>query len=109
MATVPGDFGWTDVGDFDTLGRVLADADHDGVHGEGNVVIAEPKDAPIVLHDSSRMIVVAQSGRLVATLGIHDVVVVDTPDALLLCARSRAQDLKSVVDDLTHRGETKYL
>jgi len=109
VATVPGDFGWTDVGDFDTLGRVLADADQDGVHGENNLVIAEPKDAPILLRDSSRMIVVAQSGRLVATLGIHDVVVVDTPDALLVCARGRAQDLKSVVDELKHRGETKYL
>jgi mannose-1-phosphate guanylyltransferase len=109
VATVPGDFGWTDVGDFDTLGAVLCAPEVGLVDAEGNVIVAEPKDAPVLLRDTDGAVVVTQSGRLVATLGVHDLIIVDTPDALLVCARDRAQDLKSVVDDLTRRGETKYV
>ena len=52
---------------------------------------------------------VGQSGRLVATLGVRDLIVVDTPDALLVCARDRAQDIKSIVDELKRRGDDRYL
>jgi mannose-1-phosphate guanylyltransferase len=109
VGTVPGDFGWTDVGDFDTLGLALSAAEAGCIDEAGNVVVAEPKDALAVLRDTSGSVVVAHSGRLVATLGIHDVVVVDTPDALLVCGRDRAQDIKSVVDELKLRGEDRYL
>jgi mannose-1-phosphate guanylyltransferase len=71
VATVPGDFGWTDVGDFDTLGHVLAEPDAGGTDDAGNVVIAEPSS--VLLRDTSGSVVVNQSGRLVATLGVrHD-------------------------------------
>lgn len=109
VATVPGDFGWTDVGDFDTLGEVLTAPEAGGADEVGNVIVAEPKEAPVVLLDTSESIVVAQSGRLIATLGVHDVILVDTPDALLVCGRDRAQDVKSVVDELRRRGEDRYL
>jgi mannose-1-phosphate guanylyltransferase len=107
VATVPGDFGWTDIGDFDTLGEVFAGTDPrpDG----GNVIVAEPKDAPVLFVNTERSVVVGHSGRLVATLGVRDVIVVDTPDALLVCARDRAQDIKAIVDDLKERGEDRYL
>jgi mannose-1-phosphate guanylyltransferase len=97
VGTVPGDFGWNDVGDFHTLGEVLP-ADPDG-----NVVVgAESADNKpgVLLHDSTGLVVVPQSGRLIATLGLHDVVVVDTPDAVLVCPRDRAQDIKQVVSRL---------
>jgi mannose-1-phosphate guanylyltransferase len=101
VGTVPGDFGWNDVGDFDTLGQVLpADA-------AGNVAVAGGnEDKPgVLLRDSSGVVVVPQSGRLVAVLGVHDLVVVDTPDAVLVCSRDRAQDVKKLVDELADRGE----
>jgi mannose-1-phosphate guanylyltransferase len=102
VATVPGDFGWTDVGDFDTLGQVLAEVGRfDAV---GNVVIADDTCQP-VLRDTSGSVVVARSGRMVATLGIRDTIVVDTPDALLVCSRKQAQDIKSIVDELKQRGD----
>ena len=101
VATVPGDFGWTDVGDFDTLGHVLAEAG--STDAAGNVVIAEPTS--VLLRDTSGSVVVAQSGRLVATLGLRDTIVVDTPDALLVCGRKHAQDIKSIVDELKRRGD----
>jgi mannose-1-phosphate guanylyltransferase len=110
VSTVPGDFGWTDVGDFDTLGRVLAATDGEGNRGgDGNVVVLEPKDAPVLLRDSQRCVVVGQSGRLIVALGVNDLVIVDTPDALLVSDRQRAQDIKSVVDELKRRGDDRYL
>jgi mannose-1-phosphate guanylyltransferase len=101
VATVPGDFGWNDVGDFHTLGDVLSrDA-------SGNVVIASADGATpdILLVDSKDVVVVPHSGRLVATLGMQDVIVVDTDDAVLVCRRDRAQEVKRLVDALKDRGD----
>ena len=109
VATVPGDFGWTDVGDFDTLGQMLAQPEAGGSDESGNVIIGEPKDSPVLLRDTRDSVVVAQSGRLIATLGVSGLVVVDTPDAVLVCARDRAQDIKGIVDELQQRGEDRYL
>ncbi|RIV34474.1 mannose-1-phosphate guanylyltransferase [Micromonospora radicis] len=103
VATVPGDFRWNDVGDFHTLGEVLpADAD-------GNVVLGADAEAEVLLRDSTGMVVVPQSGRLVASVGVRDLIVVDTPDALLVCPRDRAQDVKTIVDALKERGEEKLV
>lgn len=103
VATVPGDFGWTDVGDFDTLGGILP-ADE-----AGNVVVTTGSDKPdILLKDATGTVVVSHSDRLIAVLGMHDVIVVDTSDAVLVCARDRAQDVKSLVDELTEHGDSRY-
>jgi mannose-1-phosphate guanylyltransferase len=109
VATVPGDFGWTDVGDFDTLGALLAGPDGSGADAAGNVVLADPDGSSVVLLQTADSVVVANSGRMIATLGVRDIVVVDTPDALLVCGRERAQELKTVVDELKSRGESHYL
>lgn len=107
VATVPGDFGWNDIGDFHTLGEVLAAA---GAAAPGeNVVIGDTKAGPILLTDTRNSVVVTQSGRLVAALGVQDLIVVDTDDALLVCQRDRAQDIKTLVDLLKERGEDDYL
>jgi mannose-1-phosphate guanylyltransferase len=106
VATVPGDFGWNDVGDFHTLGAVLPGDEL------GNVVIepGEGADDPsTLLLDSSGVVVVPHSGRLVAALGMHDVIVVDTPDAVLVCPRGRAQDVKQLVDSLKARGDSRLV
>jgi mannose-1-phosphate guanylyltransferase len=104
VGTVPGDFGWNDIGDFDTLGNVLP-ADDDG----NVVVVGAGEDKPgVLLSDSSGVVVVPHSGRLVAALGVSDLVVVDTPDAVLVCPRSRAQDVKKLVDALKERGDAGY-
>jgi mannose-1-phosphate guanylyltransferase len=102
VATVPGDFGWNDVGDFHTLGDVLP------ADGEGNVVLsagAADTKPVVLLRDTGGLVVVPQSGRLVAALGVHDLIIVDTSDALLVCPRNRAQDVKRLVDELKERGE----
>lgn len=100
VATVPGDFGWTDVGDFHTLGDVLApDTD-------GNVIVGDDK-ADVVLSGAQGCVIVPQSGRLVVALDMQDTVIVDTQDALLICPRDRAQDVKKVVDMLKERGDSR--
>jgi mannose-1-phosphate guanylyltransferase len=100
VATVPGDFGWTDVGDFDTVGEVLAKDKN------GNVLVGDDK-SDVVLHDVTGCVVVPQSGRLVAMLGVSEIIVVDTPDAVLVCRRDRAQDVKAIVDELKGRGDSR--
>lgn len=91
---VPGSFGWSDVGDW----RAVYEHSEKDEHGnalQGNVIV----------HDSSRCLVQADS-RLIVLVGIHDVVVVDAKDAVLVCNRESAQQVKNVVDYLhAHRLE----
>jgi mannose-1-phosphate guanylyltransferase len=105
VGTVPGDFGWTDVGDFHTLGDLLDD------DGEGNVVVEVGSNggAPVLLRDAERVVVVKGGDRLISAIGVSDLVIVDTPDALLVCSRERAQDVKQLVDELKERGAARYL
>ena len=100
VAVVPGRFGWDDIGDFDALATLLP-ADESGVQVLG--------DAGQVVCAGARALVVPASGRLVAVLGLDDVVVVDTPDAVLVTSRARAQEVKSVVDALRAAGRTELL
>ena len=88
VAMVPGDFAWHDIGDFASLTTQLSEGP-DGVRtlGTGQVLTVDAEGALVVADD-----------RLIAVLGIDDVVVVDTPDALLVTTRGHAQRLKSVVD-----------
>ncbi|MDT5035730.1 MAG: mannose-phosphate guanylyltransferase [Micromonosporaceae bacterium] len=107
VGTVPGDFGWNDVGDFHTLGDVLERDE------SGNVVI-EADDgsggaSDVLLHDTVRTVVVPRSGRLISAVGVHDLIIVDTPDALLVCPRDRAQDVKKLVDSLKLRGNSPHV
>ncbi|MGA5304141.1 mannose-1-phosphate guanylyltransferase [Nucisporomicrobium flavum] len=105
VGTVPGDFGWNDVGDFHTLGEVLA-ADQ-----AGNVIVGhQGAEKPgVILRETENLVVVPNSGRLVAALGVRDLIVVDTPDAVLVCPRDRAQEVKSIVDELRDKGEISYI
>ena len=105
VSTVSGDFGWNDVGDFHTLGEVLAADLH------GNVIVgqdAEPKPG-VLLREAENLVVVPTPGRLVAALGVRDLIIVDTPDAVLICPRDRAQEVKSLVDELKEKGEISYI
>lgn len=105
VGTVPGDFGWNDVGDFHTLGEVLA-ADQAGNVVVGKEALAKPG---VILRETENLVVVPNSGRLVAALGVRDLIVVDTPDAVLVCPRDRAQEVKSIVDELRDKGEISYI
>lgn len=98
VRVVPGSFGWYDIGSWTTAWE-LAPKDADG-----NAILAE---ASVV--ESKNCYVRANAGKLVALIGVEDLVVVDTEDALLIMPRERAQDVRRVVDDLTKRDAKKYL
>lgn len=101
VAVVPGRFDWNDVGDFDSL-AALVSPDAAGQH----VVGAE---ANVLSLEASGGVVVAASGKQIAVLGLDDVVIVDTPDALLVTTRAHAQQVKDVVDALRGREQTQLL
>ena len=105
VGTVPGDFGWNDVGDFHTLGEVLASDQ------AGNVVVGRNDDSKpgVLLRETEGLVVVPNSGRLVAALGVRDLIIVDTPDAVMVCPRDRAQEVKHLVDELKDSGELGYI
>jgi mannose-1-phosphate guanylyltransferase len=109
VATVPGDFGWNDIGDFRTLSDLLP-ADENGnvlIAGDVPAELAAVNGAGhehVLVRDSTGSVVIASGSRLVSTLGLKDVIVVDTPDALLVCARDRAQDVKQIADAVRRHG-----
>jgi mannose-1-phosphate guanylyltransferase/mannose-6-phosphate isomerase len=91
-AVVEGRFRWSDIGSWDALYAV---AKYDG---SGNAL-----HGPAVARDAANCLVHAED-RLTAVLGIDDVVVVTTPDAVLVLPRARAEDVKDIVAELKARG-----
>lgn len=102
MAVVPGQFGWDDLGDFASLSRLFPAED-----AAGNRVLGDASSVLAV--NSAGTFTVPDSGRLVAVLGLDDVVVIDTPDALLVTTRARAQQVKDVVTALRDRDQGDLL
>lgn len=94
---VPGSFGWNDVGDWRAV-YDLSDKDDVGNALQGNVI----------MHDASRCLVHSQD-RLVVLVGVHDAVVVETDDALLICNRESTQQVKNVVEYLHAHQLTDYV
>lgn len=84
--------GWSDVGAWDSLWQVLPK------DGEGNV-----SQGDVLLHDCRNTLVMSGS-RLVACVGVEDVVVVETPDAILVVHKDKTQDVKKIVDSLKREG-----
>jgi mannose-1-phosphate guanylyltransferase len=97
VAMVPGPFGWEDLGDFAALGAMTP------MGPRGVKVVG---DASLVIAKDSSGLVVPAAGRTIAVVGLEDVVVVDTGDALLVTTYARAQDVKAAVDELKRSGRT---
>jgi len=98
---VLGDFSWFDVGDWATLHAILASAPH------WNVVLGE--GTPEHIGFDTQGCLIHGSGRLIATLGLKDLIIIDTPDVLLICPKERAQEVKKLVEKLTNAKKENYL
>ena len=100
VAVVPGEFEWHDVGDFAAIAELQSQGrkNHLAVLGSARV-----------LSESSSGILVSETGRLVSLIGLEDVIVVDTPDALLVTNKEHAQQVKSLVDVLRQSGHSELL
>lgn len=103
FAVVEAKFFWTDIGDWkevwnnlqhDELGNVIIDGDEPG----GEIINLDTSDA--LIH---------KDGRLIAVVDVDNIIIVDTKDALLVCAKSKAQNVKKVVNHLRDNKKTDYL
>ncbi|WP_298582698.1 mannose-1-phosphate guanylyltransferase [uncultured Kocuria sp.] len=103
VAMVPATFTWDDVGDFAAISRL----NHVDPQSDPRVTVLG--DNSRVLADSSTGIVVSDTGRLIALIGVEDIVVVDTPDAMLVTTQEHAQRVKDAVASLKQRGNTDVL
>lgn len=95
-----GDLGWNDVGSWESLfevfvpsaeGNILMDAEHLGIDTTNSLVVSDHTE------------------RLIATLGVSDLIIVDTQDAVLVCARKYAQKVREVVSILKQKNDNRYL
>ena len=96
VAVVPASFGWDDVGDFNSLAALLPADDESGSKVLGD-------SGQVIRIQSAGSVIVPGTGRVITVLGLDDVVVVDTPDALLVTTRARAQQVKDIIGELRAR------
>ncbi|MBH0009871.1 mannose-1-phosphate guanylyltransferase [Salinibacterium sp. UTAS2018] len=101
LVVVPGDFDWDDVGDFASIAKL-----HSGGRKSDLAILGENAR---VLADKSTGVVISQTDRLISLIGVNNIVVVDTPDALLVTTTANAQRVKSVVDALKISGRNDVL
>ena len=97
IAVVPADFGWSDVGSFTALPEVRA-LDAQGNVTQGETILVDVRDS-----------VVLAGNRPLAVVGVEGMVVVDAGDAILVCPKDRAQDVRKIVDELGRRGLHRLL
>ena len=97
VLVVEGDFGWNDVGSFDALEEIY-DKDE-----KGNVVLANG-----CLIDTNGCILYGDGEKLIATLGVENLIVAQTKDIILVCDKKRAQDIKLFPEELAKLGKDKF-
>jgi mannose-1-phosphate guanylyltransferase len=96
---LPGDFGWSDVGSWDALWEISAkDNQGNALTGSGSAIFTDTEGA-----------LVYSPKKLVALVGVKDLIIIETKDALLICKKGRSQDVKKVVDTLEAAKKKKYL
>jgi mannose-1-phosphate guanylyltransferase len=98
MAVVPLEAGWSDIGSWSALLEALSTA-------TGADLVASGRH----LDRGSHRVLVHGGDRLVVTVGLEDVIIVDTPDALLVCHRDRAEEIKPVLDEIARTAGERYL
>lgn len=102
---MPGDtFRWSDVGSWGSFAELQSGkTDENGNFAEGDVVLV----------DSQRCFVLGNRGssgrKLIAGVGVEDLIIVETEDAILVCHRDRTQEVKAVVDELKAKGRTSLI
>jgi mannose-1-phosphate guanylyltransferase/mannose-6-phosphate isomerase len=96
ISMVPLDAGWSDLGAWDAVWNVLPKDEH------GNAHVGD------VLHTSSRNTLVHATSRLVSLVGVSDLVVVETPDAVLVASKAHSQEVKHIISQLTAQKREEH-
>jgi mannose-1-phosphate guanylyltransferase len=96
VLVIPGAFDWSDLGSWDALWEV-SEKDENGNAARGVFIGIDAADS--LIHSP---------GKLVALVGVKDLLVVETKDALLICRRGRSQDVRKIVETLEKKGIASY-
>lgn len=100
ILTISGDFGWSDVGSWESLYTLRAnELDHQGNLAQGNNILL----------DTQSTFVFNQSSQMLVGVGLKDIVIVNTDDVTLVADIKRSQDLKKVVEEIRRRGLNSLL
>ena len=97
VLVISAEFGWNDVGSWENM-DVIYDEDE-----KGNIIVGEHINI-----DTTNTIAFSKK-RLISTVGVDNLIIVETDDAFLVCDRNRAQDVKLIVDQLNEEGKKNYL
>ena len=97
VLVIPGDCGWNDVGSWDMM-DILHEPDENNNILLGDIMAIDVNDS-----------VMYSSGRTIAVVGVDNVVIVETPDAVMVCRKDKAQDVKKIVDLLNEKGRKELL
>jgi len=95
---IRGDFGWSDIGTWNIIQEKLKGDD------EGNVFKGD-----ITEIDSHNNLIYGIDKKKIATIGLNDMIVIDTEDALLICPKGRSEDLKKILKKIEEDGGETYL
>ena len=96
VAVVPVDIGWNDLGSFDSFYDVFQENENDNISEEQNIII-----------DSRNNLIQSYNGKIVAAVGVEDLIIIDNRDALLVCRKDQSQKVKEVVDILKERNDSR--
>ena len=97
VLTIPGEFGWNDVGSWDMM-NVLHPEDENGNILLGDTIAVNTVNSTIF-----------SGGRTVAAVGVDGLIIVETPDAVMVCSKEKAQDVKLIVDELKAQSRNELL
>jgi len=96
VAVVPVDIGWNDLGGFDSFYEVFDKDENSNITNKSHIAL-----------ESKNNIFYGETGKLIATVGVEDLIVVDSRDALLICKKNQSQKVKEVVDILKDRNDLR--
>jgi len=97
VLVIPADFGWSDIGSWDTLGAIFPPDD------DGNIIKAD------FIGIDTKNCIIYGDGKVIATIGLNNMIVVNTEDALLICPKERAQDVKEIVERIKEQKRIELL
>lgn len=95
-AVVPVDIGWNDLGSFDSFYDVFQEEINENISDEQNIII-----------DSKNNLIQSYNGKIIAAVGVEDLIIIDNRDALLVCKKDQSQKVKNVVDTLKERNDLR--
>ena len=98
ILVIPGNFGWSDIGSWGTLLKVLSEAHGASIITKGHHIGVDNRNCLVLAND-----------KLIATVGLDNIVIVDTPDALLVCNANKSQQVKELLNKLKDEGKHFYL